>query len=244
MYYIAQLLRENDQYYCFHDDELQYIETYGMIPETLIRLDKSSITEVENCDIFQEELKRPLYNINVPEEKIMKEVINDKTIYNVTEPFAVNSSNNSIKISGLIMCLGVYLVNEINENIVGFHYETAEDDKENTKLKDSMELIESWGDNYKIIIYRLENKKYEEAQIKSIKIIEEFYNKKATVILTENSSIIYPPIKEKSISFKCAKCTEEQYELLGPHPTLSHNRKVREFIKNNDKELVKIMGFS
>ena len=38
MYFIAQLLREKEQYYCFNDDELQYIQTYGMIPELVGRL--------------------------------------------------------------------------------------------------------------------------------------------------------------------------------------------------------------
>lgn len=245
--YVVKLLNYPDEYYCFDDNELDYIRIYGRIPETVLRLDISTIQDVENCDIFQEKLGKLLYNKYVPEVKIRTEVIDGVTVYNTTEPFYINGQNNAIKISGLIMCLGVYLVNTVNGNIVGFHYETVEDDKEKRKLDDSVDLITSWGDNFDIIIYRLPNKKYSDAQDISISIIENFYGKNAQVIEVTDSSVIYPPIQPSSfkhISSRCCnKCDEQQYILLGPHPTISHNRKVREFIKYGDREEVEMSGF-
>ena len=61
------------------------------------------------------------------------------------------------------MCLGVYLISTVDCMVVGFHYETGEDEKEKSKLADSKDLIASLGD-YKIFIYKVPNQKYSKAQ--------------------------------------------------------------------------------
>lgn len=189
--YMVKLLHK-DKWYCFEKDELREIYDSLTIPGT-----DEAVEDAIIC-MGNEFNKDDCYKPN--SYKVKTSIYRDEEGYLHCEDGCFYDKNEKCVISGLIMCLGIAVVNKNGDKIL-CHYVTGDDDSETekNKLKKVKEEMQerNWNwDNSTLKIYYMKNIKYKDAQNKSINIAAEALNidrEKITLRLSESGKIYFEP---------------------------------------------------
>lgn len=200
--YIVKLL-DKDKWYCFEKDELREIYDSLTIPGT-----DEAVVDPILC--MGNEFNRD--NCYKPTSyKVITNIYRDEEGYLHCEDVCFCDKNDKCIISGIIMCLGIAVVNKNGDKLL-CHYVTGNDDSEieKNKLKKIKEEMQerNWNwNNSKLIIYYMKNMKYNDDQNKSINIFAKALNidrenislqiSKSKIYFEPNTKILSKPLGEK-----------------------------------------------
>ena len=189
--YIVKLL-DKEEWYCFEKDELREIYYSLTIPGT-----DEAVVDPIIC-MGNEFNKDNCYKPN--SYKDTTSMYRDEEGYLHCEDVCFCDKNDKCIISGVIMCLGIAVVNKNGDKLL-CHYVTGNDDSETEKnklkkIKQEMQERKWNWNNSKLIIYYINNRKYIDNQYESINIVAEalkINRENISLRISESGKIYFEP---------------------------------------------------
>lgn len=199
--YIVKLL-DKEEWYCFEKDELREIYDSLKIPGTNEDVEHhiKCMSNDDNCFKANSYKANSYKDTSTHRDEDTKSIHHDEKGYKYCEDVTFCGKNDKCIISGIIMCLGIAVVNENGDKLL-CHYVTGNDhyETEKNKLEEIKQEMQerNWNwNNSKLFIYYINDKKHSDAQNKSINIVAEALNidrEKISLQVSENSKIYFEP---------------------------------------------------
>jgi hypothetical protein len=216
MIYLIKYLYE-DLYYCTNDtneyNDIMY--KHNVIPGTAILLDITDVSEIKDRDKCDGIIDTGYKEGSVSSFQRRYENINEFTVYETEDTFYVNFNNNeTIKLSGLITCIGVYIKSK-EGGLIGFHYvdETLDENKIPQALS-LMKMNNMTTENSTLLLYYVPNKRTDvhEKQIKTINFIKEHLGFETNELISGNESSVIYGITPSTISSRSSVTLNYMYD--------------------------------
>ena len=245
IYLIKYLNYDNDNdidiYYCTNNiEELDYIKIVKVIPRTAVKLDVNTIIEIDE-DTSCEKIRDTQFRTKeISSFKHNYKIVDDFEVYSTDEPLYVNlKKKETIKLTGLISCIGVYIISKQKKGLIGFHYVEKDEPADKYKILDAISLMKMnkmTTENSSLLLYYIprSNEKLKRKQLDTLDyIIEKLGFNESEIIKGKESSITYgidinsshPNISFNYMSDKPSAYTSMRLSKLGlTKPTTKKNK--------------------
>ena len=167
-------------------------------------------------------------------------IVDDFEVYSTDEPLYVNlKKKETIKLTGLISCIGVYIISKQKKGLIGFHYVEKDEPADKYKILDAISLMKMnkmTTENSSLLLYYIQrsNEKLKRKQLDTLDyIIEKLGFNESEIIKGKESSITYgidinsshPNISFNYMSDKPSAYTSMRLSKLGlTKPTTKKNK--------------------